>query len=187
MKENSVVLTPLFRSEKTLSVFELLADLRPHTAAEIAEYAGIDDSREVYPRLKRWTSLVDIKKAGVRKNIYKLKDKVIDAVKKGLKISTKIEKVLKKAEKVMRKTMGRELTEDERGVLEFLINYYKETGKKWYEGKVEPVVQTIARVKNLDPHDVINAILSLYQAGLVALWPDSERPKKIAITKTLLA
>jgi len=179
--------TPLFRSEKTLSIFELLADLRPHTAAEIAAYAGIEDSREVYPRLKRWVSLIEIKKVGVRKNIYKLKDRVINAVKKGLKISTKTEKVLKKAEKIMKKTMGRELTDDEKAVLEFLINYYKESRKKWYEGKVEPVVQTIARVKNLDPHDVINAILSLYQAGLVALWPDSERPRKITITKTLLA
>ena len=179
--------TPLFRSEKTLSIFELLADLRPHTAAEIAAYAGIEDSREVYPRLKRWASLIEIRKVGVRKNIYKLKDRVIDAVKKGLKISTKTEKVLKKAEKIMKKTMGRELTDDEKAVLEFLINYYKESGKKWYEGKVEPVVQTIARVKNLDTYNVINAILSLYQAGLVALWPDSERPRKIAITKTLLA
>ena len=179
--------TPLFRSEKTLSIFELLADLRPHTAAEIAAYAGIEDSREVYPRLKRWASLIEIKKVGVRKNIYKLKDRVIDAVKKGLKISAKTEKVLKKAEKIMRKNMGRELTDEEKAVLEFLINYYKESGKKWYEGKVEPVVQTIARVKNLDPHDVINAILSLYQSGLVVLWPDSERPRKLAITKTLLA
>jgi hypothetical protein len=177
---------PLFRSEKTLSIFELLADLRAHTAAEIATYAGIEDSREVYPRLKRWASLIEIKKVGMRKNLYKLKDKVINAVKQGLKISAKTEKVLKKAERIMKKTMGRELTDDEKAVLEFLINYYKETGKKWYEGKVEPVVQTIARVKNLDPYDVINAILSLYQAGLIALWPDSERPKKIAITKTLL-
>lgn len=179
-------ITPLFRSEKTLSIFELLADLRFHTAAEIATYAGIEDSREVYPRLKRWASLIEIKKVGIRKNLYKLKDKVINAVKQGLKISAKTEKVLKKAERIMKKTMGRELTDDEKAVLEFLINYYKETGKKWYEGKVEPVVQTIARVKNLDPYDVINAILSLYQAGLIALWPDSERPKKIAITKTIL-
>ncbi|QXJ27110.1 Transcriptional regulator, TetR family [Saccharolobus shibatae B12] len=180
-------ITPLFRSEKTLGIFELLADLRFHTAAEIAAYTGIEDSREVYPRLKRWASLIDIRKVGVRKNIYKLKDRVVDAVKKGLKISTKAEKVLKKAEKVMKKTMGRELTDEERAVLEFLINYYKETGKKWYEGKVEPVVQTIARVKGLDPTDVVSAILSLYQAGLVALWPSSDRPRKLAITKTLLA
>jgi len=179
-------ITPLFRSEKTLSIFELLADLRFHTAAEIATYVGIEDSREVYPRLRRWISLIEIKKVGTRKNLYKLKDKVINAVKQGLKISAKTEKILKKAERIMKKTMGRELTDDEKAVLEFLINYYKETGKKWYEGKVEPVVQTIARVKNLDPYDVINAILSLYQAGLIALWPDSERPKKIAITKTLL-
>ncbi|BBL48361.1 hypothetical protein [Metallosphaera sedula] len=179
--------TPLFRSEKTLSIFELLADLRPHTAAELATASDIDDSREIYPRLKRWTSLIEIKKIGVRKNIYKLKDRVIEAVKKGLKISAKTEKVVKKAEKVMKKTMGRELTDEERDVLEFLIEYYRNTGKKWYEGKVEPVVQTIVRVKGLDPHDIVSAILSLYQAGLVALWPDSERPRKVAITRTLLA
>ncbi|ARM76113.1 hypothetical protein [Acidianus manzaensis] len=180
-------ITPLFRSEKTLATFELLADLRPHTAAEIAAYVGIDDSREVYPRLKRWATLIDIKKIGIRKNIYRLKDRVVEAVKKGLKISTKAEKVLKKAEKVMKKTMGRELNEEEKAVLEFLINYWKQTGKKWYEGKVEPVVQTIARIKGLDPSDVVSAILSLYQAGLIALWPDADRPKKVAVTKTLLA
>ena len=178
---------PLFRSSTTLSIFELLADLRPHTAAEIAEYSGIKDSREVFPRLKRWSSLIDIKKLGPRRNVYKLKDKVVEAVRRGLRVSTKTEKILKKAERVMEKTMGRELTSEERAVLEFLINYYKETGKKWYEGTVEPVVQVIARVKRLALEDVIHAILSLYQAGLVALWPDSKRPQKVAVTNTLLA
>ncbi|BCU68633.1 hypothetical protein HS7_20700 [Sulfolobales archaeon HS-7] len=171
-----------FRSDRVKRLFEeLLAGER--TAADLAEIIQVE-SREIYPRLKRYfNTIVSVKKEG-RINKYSINPRVLLIVKEALKRGRD---VLRKAEELMRKVIGRELDEVEKKVIEFLIFYMRRTGRSYLEGGSEGnIAELISRAINEGLEETTRAILSLANVGILYLWPSSLAAKKVRLSKALL-
>ena len=153
------------------------------TASDLAEVIQVE-SREIYPRLKRYfNTIISVKKEG-RINKYSINPRAISIVRQALKRG---KDVLQKAEELMRRMAGRELDEIERKIIEFLIFYMKRTGRSYLEGGLEGnIAELISKAIRADLEEVARAILSLSNIGILYLWPSSVAAKKVRLSKALL-
>ncbi|PVU75796.1 hypothetical protein DDW11_01325 [Sulfolobus sp. SCGC AB-777_G06] len=182
MKESTAAISPLFRSDRIKKLFEELL-MGEKTASDLAEAIQVE-SREIYPRLKRYfNTIISVRKEG-RINKYSINPRAVSIVKEALKRGRD---VLRKAEELMRRVTGRELDEVEKKVIEFLIFYMKRTGRSYLEGGLEGnIAELISRAIKVEVEDVARAILSLSNIGILYLWPSSVAAKKVRLSKALL-
>jgi len=171
-----------FKSDRIKKLFEELL-MGEKTASDLAEVIQVE-SREIYPRLKRYfNTIISVKKEG-RINKYSINTRAVSIVRQALKRG---KDVLQKAEELMRRMAGRELDEIERKIIEFLIFYMKRTGRSYLEGGLEGnIAELISKAIRADLEEVARAILSLSNIGILYLWPSSVAAKKVRLSKALL-
>ena len=174
------------RSDKTYMLFSVLSDGKTHSANELSFYIE-ERSRQVYPRLKPYKKILEITRVG-RVNYYQIKNEIVNVVKNALNIRRSLFKAINWVKKVLL-DMNYKLSDEALKIIVFLINFYKNTKKKWLEadkGNNLNVAEVIAKATKLDYETVANELRSLISYGIIVPYPDSKRVEKLRITETVL-
>ena len=159
-----------FRSETVLKMIEYMLDGREHTASELAEYAGLSSSADVYPRLLHHLHIVEVRRTKERFNLYSLKRNYINFLKNIVeKMRVGIVTSIKKLARVL---AGYKLDKIDLKVIQYIINYMRLTKKKWIEASSEEITisEMIAKATGLRSQDVTQSLKTLIQIGLVGKY-----------------
>ena len=105
-----------------------------------------------------------------------------------------IDKILFHANRMSKKYLGRSLDDVERAILEFLIEYYTDTGRNyWMPEDSQPLAEGLASVlsrikgSSISSIDVASALKSLQSAGILFLtYDERKRVPKLRISKGFL-
>ncbi|PMP87770.1 MAG: hypothetical protein C0172_04235 [Caldisphaera sp.] len=174
------------RSDKSYMLFSVLSDGKTHSANELSFYIE-EKSRQIYPRLKPYRKILEITRVG-RINYYQIKNEIINVVKNALNIRRSLFKAINWVKKVL-SDMNYKLNDEALKIIVFLINFYKNTKKRWLEadkGNNLNVAEIIARATKLDYETVASELRSLIAYGIIVPYPDSKRIEKLRVTETVL-
>ncbi len=178
-------LGPRINSYRTASAFYVLSDGQWHDAAEIALYTG-EKSRFVYPRLKIYIGrFIEVVKFNNR-NGYKLKDDVKQAIKRVLKLKSRIGNLLVYIKKAF-KSINIELSEVELKIMEELFKLYKITKKLWFEhNSYSDLVVDLSEILHEKTMVVENALNNLVHHNILIAYPKPRNYRKIRIAESIL-
>ena len=178
-------LGPQINSYRTAAAFFVLSDGQWHDALEISQYLG-EPSREVYPRLKTYFSrFIEVVKVNNR-NAYKVKDDVLQAVKRVLKLKSRIGNLIIYLKKVF-KSINIELTEVELKIVEELFKLYKITKKMWYENNsYSDLVVDLSEILHEKTMTIETSLNNLVHHNILIAFPKPRNYYKIRIAENIL-
>ncbi|WP_338604915.1 hypothetical protein AAGT10_15000 (plasmid) [Sulfolobus tengchongensis] len=175
-----------FRSLRIVEIFEILLRNKFAYAKELADAIGVE-SKNIYPRLKRYFGkFITVVKEGKR-NKYVLREDVIENIKKAIRYSKDEGKIIRRAEELMQEMYGMELNDVDREIIRYLVRYMKKLDKAYLEGGLEGnIAEILSRALKIPVDEIAASLVKLGRAGILYLYPSINAAYKVRLSKKLL-